>query len=77
MRRPLSSPAVNTWWLLLYSFSILVRYRPRKWTDLLNLDRPSCATHIQHALGIVESAIPHLVLEALDGHPILLNRTYS
>jgi hypothetical protein len=39
-----SSPsALMTWWLLMYSFSWLARYQPRKWTDLLNLDRPGCA----------------------------------
>lgn len=54
---------------------MLVRYQPRKWTDLLNLDKPGCATHIQYALETAQSAIPHLVLEALDGHPILPDGT--
>ena len=36
---PPPSPLMS-WWLLLYSFSMLARYQPRKWTDLLNLDRP-------------------------------------
>jgi hypothetical protein len=26
-----------TWWLLLYSFSILARYEPRRWMKLLDL----------------------------------------
>ena len=38
-----------TWWLLLYSFSILARYEPRRWVKLLDLDTPgglrcSCST---------------------------------
>jgi hypothetical protein len=63
-----------TWWLLLYSFSMLARYQPRKWTDLLNLDKPGCATQLQYALEVALSAIPHLVLEALDGKPRLLSK---
>jgi hypothetical protein len=73
---PPPSPLM-TWWLLLYGFSMLARYQPRKWTDLLNLDKPGCATHLQYALETARSAIPHLMLEALDGHPILISETLS
>lgn len=61
-----------TWWLLLYSFSMLARYQPRKWTDLLNLDKRGCATQIQYALESALTVLPHLVLEALDHRQILL-----
>jgi hypothetical protein len=73
---PPPSPLM-TWWLLLYSFSMLARYQPRKWTDLLNLDKPGCATQLQYALEVARSAIPHLVLEALDGRPMLLSKPMS
>jgi len=58
-----------TWWLLLYSFSMLARYQPRKWTALLDLDRPGPAVALQYALEEALTALPHLVLEALDGEP--------
>jgi len=61
-----------TWWLLLYSFSILARYQPRKWTQLLDLDKPGCAASLQFCLEVALSVIPHLVLEALDREPFFL-----
>ena len=74
--KPPPSPLM-TWWLLLYSFSMLARYHPRKWTDLLNLDKPGCATQLQYALQTALSAVPQLVLEALDGQPWLLPKPMS
>lgn len=61
-----------TWWLLLYSFSILARYEPRRWTKLLDLDKTETAVLLQYALAEALTAVPHLVLEALDGEPFLL-----
>lgn len=65
------------WWLLLYSFSILARYQPRKWTALLDLNRSASAVALQYALEVAISAIPHLVLEALDGRPWLMGKPVS
>lgn len=61
-----------TWWLLLYSFSILARYEPRRWTKLLDLDTSNVAAVLQYALEEALVAVPHLVLEALDGESHLL-----
>lgn len=56
-----------TWWLLLYAFSILARYAPRKWVDALNPDTAnSSAAALQYALDTALERVPHLVLEALD-----------
>ena len=63
--RPAFEPAkapptpLMSWWLLLYSFSMLARYQPRTWTDALDM-----------ALEVV----PHLVLEGLRQTPILLSK---
>jgi hypothetical protein len=71
-----SAPSpLMTWWLLLYSFSVLARYQPRKWTRLLDLDTPGYAASLQFCLEAALSAIPHLVLEALDKEPHLLPRS--
>jgi hypothetical protein len=32
-----------TWWLLLYSFSTLARYEPRRWVAMLDLDKSNAA----------------------------------
>lgn len=70
---PPPSPLM-TWWLLLYSFSILARYQPRKWTDLLDLNRSKSAVALQYALEIALSVVPHVVLDSLDGEPWLVAR---
>jgi hypothetical protein len=61
-----------TWWLLLYSFSMLARYHPREWTTLLELDKTKNAVLLQYALAEALTVVPHLVLEALDRKPFLL-----
>lgn len=61
-----------TWWLLLYTFSILARYQPRKWIDVLNFDTSKYAASVGYALDVAMVVIPQLVLAALDRHPVLL-----
>jgi hypothetical protein len=61
-----------TWWLLLYSFSMLARYFPEKWVTMLNLDESPYAVSLQYACEEALAVIPHLVTEALDGEPLLL-----
>lgn len=61
-----------TWWLLLYSFSILARYEPRRWAQLLDLDSSEAAVLIEYALKEALTVIPHLILEALDKESLLL-----
>jgi hypothetical protein len=63
-----------TWWLLLYSFSILARYEPRRWVKLLDLDGSKVAVLLRYALEEALTAVPQLVLEALDGEPSLLSK---
>jgi hypothetical protein len=66
-----------TWWLLLYSFSILARYEPRRWAKLLDLDTSKVAVLLQCALEGALTVVPHLVLEALDGEQRLLPKTMA
>lgn len=76
--RPAFEPAktpptpLMSWWLLLYSFSMLARYQPRKWSEALDIDRSPHAAALEYALDIALEAIPHLVLEGLDQEPLLL-----
>lgn len=63
-----------SWWLLLYSFSMLARYQPRKWTDALDIDKSPNAAALEYALGIALEVIPHLALEGLRQTPILLSK---
>jgi hypothetical protein len=63
-----------TWWLLLYSFSMLARYHPREWTKLLELDKTKTAVLLQYALAEALTVVPQLVLEALDRKPFMLTK---
>ena len=69
--------SLMTWWLLLYSFSLLARYEPRRWAKLLDLDTSKVAALLQYALEEALTAVPHLVLEALDGEPHPLPKPMS
>jgi hypothetical protein len=66
-----------TWWLLLYSFSILARYEPRRWVKLLDQDSSKVAVLLRYALEEALTAVPQLVLEALDKEPYLLSKPLS
>jgi len=70
-RTPPPTPLM-TWWLLLYSFSMLARYFPEQWVAMLDLDESQYAVSLQYACEAALTAIPHLVTEALDGGPLLL-----
>lgn len=67
------SPLMS-WWLLLYSFSMLARYQPRKWAEVLDVDRSPNAAVLEFALETALTVIPHLVLEGLDQEPVLLSK---
>ena len=70
---PPPSPLM-TWWTLLYAFSMISRYQPLKWAEALDLDKSRNAAVVQYALENALEVLPHLVLEALDGEPMLLGR---
>ena len=55
------------WWLLLYSFSILARYEPRRWVKMLDPGKSDTAALMRFMLNEALVAVPQLVLGALDG----------
>lgn len=72
--RPVVLPELNTgagilhplmaWWAVLYALSMLCRYRPAVWTQLIDINKSEYA-----------SAIEHLLEEALDAVPDIIERT--
>jgi YaaC-like protein len=64
-----------TWWTLLYTFSMISRYQPVKWAEILDLDKSRSAAVVQYALQNAQHILPQLVLEALDNRPMLLAQT--
>lgn len=69
--RPMPS-FLMTWWIILYTLSMLARYQPRKWMNLLDLNNSRNAVALQYLLQLAQTRIPHLVLEALDQESRLL-----
>ena len=56
---------VLTYWILLYSFSMLARYHPRTWALLLDIDRNEDAVPIELVLKSAIDELPHLTTEVL------------
>ncbi len=55
-----------TWLALLYSFSMLARYFPRAWTQLLDVDRSTEAVPIETLLEVSKEQVPMLIAQALS-----------
>jgi len=58
------------WWALLFGLSMLARYHPNAWVAALEVNRSDLAVPLEDALDMAQSAVPHLVLEALLRKPI-------
>jgi hypothetical protein len=57
------------WWAILYSLSMLTRYRPETWTELVNVDAPGYAVPVQFILEVGLDAVPDVIAHALDDAP--------
>ncbi|MBQ1091749.1 hypothetical protein KBY47_21860 [Streptomyces sp. B93] len=49
------------WWALLFSLSMLARYKPAKWTEFIDVDRSPDAASVEHALDCALHVCPELV----------------
>lgn len=61
-----------TWWGLLYALSMVARYEPDAWVDLLDVDESELAVPLEGVLEDALEVVPHLVLDALQAAPFLL-----
>lgn len=61
-----------TWWLLLFGLSVLARYHPVPWTAALDRSSSTAAVELERAMDLALDAVPHLVLEAISGRPVLM-----
>jgi hypothetical protein len=52
---------VVAWWLVLYCLSMLARYYPKEWTEILDVDRSPLAVPIEHVLSVAYAAVPALI----------------
>jgi hypothetical protein len=59
-----------TWWTVLYACSMLARYHPRQWVQLLDVDTSSCAVPAASILESASTTLPRLILnELLAAYP--------
>lgn len=61
-----------TWWAVLYALSMVARYEPDNWVGLLDVDKSDLAVPLEDLLVDAMGALPHLVLDAITGDPLLL-----
>ena len=57
-----------TWWVLLYSLSMVTRYRPVEWTKVIDVNRSRLAVPIETALEKALDAVPAQLLAILTAH---------
>lgn len=54
-----------TWWLVLYSLSMLARYHPREWSAMIDVDRSPVAVPLEQLLANTTSELLRLVVQVL------------
>ena len=57
------------WWAILFSLSMLTRYRPETWTELVDVDASKYAVPIEFILEVGLDAVPDVIAHALDDAP--------
>jgi hypothetical protein len=60
---------VLIWWSVLYSLSMLTRYRPGTWTDMVHVDSSPYAVPVEYVLGAGLDSVPDVLADVLDDAP--------
>jgi hypothetical protein len=55
-----------TWWIVLYTLSMLARYYPRFWLALLDADQSPWSVPISAVIEIAQTSVPRLLVEELS-----------
>lgn len=58
-----------TWWALLYGLSMLARYYPERWTEMLLVDKSPAAATLEAILDDALTVVPRLVLSSITRRP--------
>jgi hypothetical protein len=61
-----------TWWVLLFTLSMLARYHPVEWAQALDRRSSWAATELERAMDMAIDALPQLILATLARLPALL-----
>lgn len=57
------------WWALLYTLSMLARYEPQRWANMIRVDASPWAVPLEHLLDAAVDALPEVILAALCAVP--------
>lgn len=58
-----------SWWLVLYSFSMLARYHPKEWTEALTLTASPVASQVEFLLDVAVTTVPEMLARELWDEP--------
>lgn len=61
-----------TWWLILFTLSILARYHPLIWVRAMDVDSSPAAVTLERAMRKASDAVPQLLAEAIYNSPMRL-----
>ncbi|WP_438818952.1 YaaC family protein [Streptomyces hilarionis] len=53
------------WWAVLFGLSILARYEPASWAEIIDIDGSSAANAVEHLLDQAIVVVPHMALIAI------------
>jgi hypothetical protein len=57
------------WWIVLYGLSMLTRYEPRIWAQLLNVDASPWSTPLEHLLNEALTVVPQVIADTIRNGP--------
>lgn len=58
------------WWAVLYTLSMLARYEPQRWADLIRVNTSPWAVPLEHLLNAALDALPEVIFSALSAPPL-------
>lgn len=58
------------WWALLYTLSMLARYEPHRWAEMIRVNSSRWAVPLEHLLNAALDALPEVIFAALSAPPV-------
>jgi hypothetical protein len=59
------------WWAVLYTLSMLARYEPQCWADMIRVNTSPWAVPLEHLLNTALDALPEVIVAALSAPPVV------
>jgi hypothetical protein len=59
------------WWAVLYTLSMLARYEPQRWVEMLRVNSSPWAVPLEHLLDAALDALPEVIFAALSAPPVV------